>query len=35
VRGVSVFPLAIGLLGLALLIGATLAAWIAEGRNRA
>ena len=35
VRGVSIFPLAIGLLGLALLIGATLAAWIAEGRNRA
>jgi hypothetical protein len=35
VRGVSVFPLAIGLLGLALLIGATLAAWIAEGRSRA
>ena len=35
VRGVSVFPLAIGLLGLVLLIGATLAAWIAEGRNRA
>ena len=35
VRGVSVFPLAIGLIGLALLIGATLAAWIAEGRGRA
>jgi hypothetical protein len=35
VRGVSVFPLALGLLGLALLIGATLATWIAEGRNRA
>jgi hypothetical protein len=35
VRGVSVFPLAIGLIGLALLIGATLAAWIAEGRSRA
>jgi hypothetical protein len=35
VRGVSVFPLAIGLLGLALLIGATLAAWVAEGRRRA
>ena len=35
VRGVSVFPLAVGLLGLSLLIGATLAAWIAEGRRRA
>src|SRR4051812_31488384 len=35
VRGVSVFPLAIGLIGLALLIGATLAAWVAEGRSRA
>jgi hypothetical protein len=35
VRGVSVFPLAIGFLGLALLIGATLAAWMAEGRRRA
>jgi len=35
VRGVSVFPLALGLVGLALLIGATLAAWVAEGRRRA
>jgi hypothetical protein len=35
VRGVSVFPLALGLLGLALLVGAVLAAWIAEGRRRA
>jgi hypothetical protein len=35
VRGVSVFPLAVGLIGLSLLIGATLAAWIAEGRRRA
>ena len=35
VRGVSVFPLAIGLIGLALLIGATLAAWVTEGRRRA
>ncbi len=35
VRGVSVFPLALGLLGLALLVGATLAAWLAEGRRRA
>ncbi|HEY8566239.1 MAG TPA: hypothetical protein VIL65_12110 [Beijerinckiaceae bacterium] len=34
VRGVSVFPLAIGLLGLLLLVGATLAAWLAEGRRR-
>jgi hypothetical protein len=35
VRGVSVFPLALGLLGLVLLVGATLAAWLAEGRRRA
>jgi hypothetical protein len=28
-----VFPLALGLLGLALLIGSTLATWIAEGRR--
>jgi hypothetical protein len=34
VRGVSVFPLTLGLLGLVLLVGATLAAWIAEGRRR-
>ncbi|HEX2553017.1 MAG TPA: hypothetical protein VHL98_04905 [Microvirga sp.] len=33
VRGVSVLPLALGLLGLALLIGSTLATWIAEGRR--
>src|SRR3954451_19543652 len=31
VRGVSVFPLALGLLGLALLVGAALAAWLAGG----
>jgi hypothetical protein len=35
VRGVSVFPLALGLIGLAALVGATLAAWLAEGRRRA
>lgn len=35
VRGVSVFPLALGFLGLVLLIGATLAAWLTEGRRRA
>jgi hypothetical protein len=34
VRGISIFPLALGLLGLALLVGATLAAWVAEGRRR-
>ena len=34
VRGVSVFPLALGFLGLVLLVGATLAAWIIEGRRR-
>ncbi len=34
VRGVSVFPLALGFIGLALLIGATLAAWLTEGRRR-
>ena len=33
VRGVSVFPLALGLHGLALLIGATVAAWMVEGRR--
>ncbi|HEV2559965.1 MAG TPA: hypothetical protein VGU45_15200 [Microvirga sp.] len=33
VRGVSVFPLALGLLGLVLLIGATVATWVAEGRR--
>jgi len=35
VRGVSVFPLALGFVGLALLIGTTLAAWVTEGRRRA
>ncbi|MFC4172218.1 hypothetical protein ACFOYU_09130 [Microvirga sp. GCM10011540] len=35
VRGVSVFPVALGFLGLVLLIGATLAAWLTEGRRRA
>ncbi|MCB8821622.1 hypothetical protein [Microvirga rosea] len=34
VRGVSVFPLALGFLGLILLVGATLTAWITEGRRR-
>ncbi|MBZ6078328.1 hypothetical protein [Microvirga puerhi] len=34
VRGVSVFPLALGLLGLVLLVGSTLVAWIVEGRRR-
>jgi hypothetical protein len=33
VRGVSVLPLALGFLGLALLIGALLAAWLSEGRR--
>jgi hypothetical protein len=35
VRGVSVLPLALGFLGLVLLVGATLAAWLTEGRRRA
>jgi hypothetical protein len=35
VRGVSVFPLALGFLGLVLLVGATVAAWVTEGRRRA
>jgi hypothetical protein len=35
VRGVSVFPLALGLLGLLLLIGATVGTWMAEGRRSA
>jgi hypothetical protein len=35
VRGVSVFPLALGFLGLTLLVGATVAAWLTEGRRRA
>jgi hypothetical protein len=34
VRGVSVFPLALGLIGLILLVGSTLASWLAEGRRR-
>lgn len=34
VRGVSVMPLALGFLGLALLVGAVLAAWVAEGGRR-
>jgi hypothetical protein len=33
VRGVSVFPMALGFLGLVLLVGATLAAWLSEGRR--
>jgi hypothetical protein len=33
VRGVSVFPLALGFLALALLVGATLAAWLGEGQR--
>ncbi|WP_375458146.1 hypothetical protein [uncultured Enterovirga sp.] len=35
IRGVSVMPLGLGLLGLALLVGAVLAAWLLEGRRRA
>jgi hypothetical protein len=35
VRGVSVLPLALGLLGLILLIGATVATWVTEGRRSA
>jgi hypothetical protein len=35
VRGVSVFPLALGLIGLVLLIGATVATWVTEGRRSA
>ena len=35
VRGVSVFPLALGLVGLVLLIGATVATWVMEGRRSA
>lgn len=35
IRGVSVTPLALGILGLVLLLGAVLAAWVAEGRRRA
>jgi len=33
VRGVSVLPLALGFLGLALLLGALLATWLSEGRR--
>ena len=33
VRGVSVYPLALGLAALALLVGAVLAAWLVEGRR--
>jgi hypothetical protein len=33
VRGVSVLPLALGFLGLLLLIGSVLAAWLSEGRR--
>ncbi|ANY79888.1 hypothetical protein BB934_18040 [Microvirga ossetica] len=35
VRGISVFPMALGFVGLVLLIGSTLAAWLIEGRRRA
>ena len=34
VKGVSVFPLGLGLLGLAGLLGAVLLAWVIEGRRR-
>jgi hypothetical protein len=34
VRGVAVFPLALGFLGLVLLLGATLASWLLEGRRQ-
>lgn len=34
VRGISVLPLALGFLGLALLVGSTLATWLTEGRRR-
>ncbi|WP_112662721.1 hypothetical protein [Microvirga flavescens] len=33
VHGVSVFPVALGFLGLVLLLGSTLAAWVLEGRR--
>ena len=33
VRGVSVYPLGLGLAALAVLIGAVLAAWLVEGRR--
>jgi hypothetical protein len=35
VRGVTVFPIGLGLVGLAILLGALLLAWVAEGRRRA
>ena len=35
VRGVGVSPLALGLAGLAVLLAAFVAAWLAEGRRRA
>ncbi|NIX76228.1 hypothetical protein [Microvirga terricola] len=35
VRGVTVIPMALGFLGLLLLVGTTLAAWVAEGRRQA
>jgi hypothetical protein len=34
IRGVSVIPLGLGFLGLAVLLGGVLAAWVAEGRRR-
>ena len=34
VRGVAVFPLGLGLLGLAVLLGAVLLVWVVEGRRR-
>ena len=34
VRGVRVFPLGLGFLGLAVLVGAVLLAWVVEGRRR-
>ncbi len=35
IRGVRVFPLGLGFLGLAVLVGAVLLAWMVEGRRRA
>ncbi|MDB5512243.1 MAG: hypothetical protein JWR08_1726 [Enterovirga sp.] len=35
IRGVRVFPLGLGFLGLAVLLGAVLVAWVVEGRRRA
>lgn len=35
VRGVTVIPMALGFLGLLLLVGTTLAAWVIEGRRQA